>query len=33
MTHYADDWDRIQRREQLELATVIDHKPRPIRAN
>ena len=33
MTHYADDWERIQNNAQLELHTVIDHKPRPIRAN
>lgn len=32
MTHYADDWERIQNNAQLELNTVIDHKPRPIRA-
>jgi len=27
MTHYAEDWERAQRNTQLELATVIDHKP------
>ena len=32
MTHYADDWERIQNNAQLELHTVIDHKPRPVRA-